>query len=402
MDGFALFQGFEEKKKYSCVSCGLYKFCNSPKMPPTGNFKKKILVIGSRPAEIDDAHGKQFVGIGGRGLKKALAENGIDLQEDCLSVNAIRCYTRKEPTKPQYTIQLEACRSKTLQVIEKYKPNVIILVGDTAARSVIAHRWKKNFDNINKWRGWVIPDQDFKAWVCPVYDPATFDVKNETEATTILKQDIARIAQHVHKKPLISEEPEIEYITDLNLLKNITNGTIAFDYETTGLKPYGKGHRIVCASVADNTNHVYTFLMPKSRKERKPFIDLLQDEFVYKMAHNMKFEDNWTNVRLGTGIKGWMFDSQVAAHIIDNRAGVTGLKFQTYVMLGIVDYDSEISPVLQSKDGTSNGFNTVQEYIAKSKGNERKILKYCALDSIYEYRIAMMMQRQMNYDMLPF
>lgn len=397
MDGFALFDGYKEEKKYSCVSCGLYKYCTSPKMPPTGGFKKKILIIGSRPAQIDDVHGQQFVGKDGRTLKRILEKHGIDIVEDCASVNAVRCFTKNEISK----VNLEACRSKTLQAIEQYKPKIIILVGELAVQSVIAHRWKKNFDNIHKWRGFVIPDQDLMAWVCPVYDPATFD-KNEVEATTILENDIANIASYLHKKLPVYKEPKIEYISDLSVLDTIKVGEVAFDYETTGLKPHAKGHRIVCASVADTPDHVYTFLMPGSRKKRKPFTDLLQRREVYKMAHNMKFEDNWTNVRLGIGVNGWMFDSQIAAHQIDNRKGVTGLKFQTYVRLGVVDYDSEISPILKSVDDTSNGFNRIIEFMNKSKENEDKVLKYCAYDSINEYRIAIMQKREMNYDFLPF
>jgi len=116
----------------------------------------------------------------------------------------------------------------------------------------------------------------------------------------------------------------------------------------------------------------------------------------------MKFEDNWTNVKLGISIDGWMFDSQIAAHQIDNRAGITGLKFQTYMRLGVVDYDSDVSPFLKSVDGTSNGFNRIIEFMNKNKENEEKVLKYCAYDSVYEYRIAMMQKKEMGYDFLPF
>jgi len=397
MDGFTLFEGYNEEKKYSCVSCGLYKYCSSPKMPPTGKFKKKILIVGSSPAQIDDVHGQHFVGKDGRSLKKILERNNISLEEDCLSVNAVRCFTKNDISK----INLEACRSKTIQVIEQHKPHIIILVGNLAIQSVIAYRWKKNFDKIDKWRGHIIPDQDFMAWVCPVYDPATF-YKNEIEATTILENDIAAIASKLHKKVPVCKEPDIEQITDLSPLNNIKTGEVAFDYETTGLKPHAKGHRIICASVADTPDHVYTFLMPASHKKRKPFVDLLQRRAVYKMAHNMKFEDNWTNVKLGISIDGWMFDSQIAAHQIDNRAGITGLKFQTYVRLGVVDYDSDVSPFLKSVDGTSNGFNRIIEFMNKNKENEEKVLKYCAYDSVYEYRIAMMQKKEMGYDFLPF
>ena len=114
----------------------------------------------------------------------------------------------------------------------------------------------------------------------------------------------------------------------------------------------------------------------------------------------MKFEDNWTSVRLRTDTVPWLWDSQIAAHQIDNREGITSLKFQTYVHFGIIDYDSEINPIL--KADSANGMNKLQSYIDSSPEHARKVLEYCALDSVYEYRLAMMQMNILGYDMLPF
>jgi len=86
------------------------------------------------------------------------------------------------------------------------------------------------------------------------------------------------------------EDPDIEIIEDLSVLNSIKKGRIAFDYETTGIKPHATGHRIICASVADSSDHAFVFMMPSTRKERQPFIDLLKNPNVGKMAQNMKFE----------------------------------------------------------------------------------------------------------------
>lgn len=388
---------YETTKKYSCVSCGLYKHCQSPKMEPTGGFAKKILIIGDQPTEIEDVHGQQFLSRKGKFLKKTLQKNGISLEEDCLSVNAIRCYTKK----PIQKLNIEACRNKVFEVINKYKPKIIITLGDLALQSVLAHRWKKDFDNVHKWRGYTIPDQDLGAWLCPVYDPAFVQISEE-QVHTIWHKDFNAIKQLLHKKVPKTKEPEIEYVTDLSFLDNLKSGDYAFDYETTGLKPHAKGHKIICASVADSKDHVWVFPMPDNAKDRKPFIDFLQRQACYKIAHNMKFEDNWTNVILGTEIQGWKFDGQIAAHLIDNRTGVTGLKFLVYVYLGIVDYDSDISGHMKSVDGTANGFNKLDEFYHKNNENARKLLRYCALDSAYEFAIAQIQKKKMDYDFFPF
>ena len=62
-------------------------------------------------------------------------------------------------------------------------------------------------------------------------------------------------------------------------------------------------------------------------------------------------------LRLRQPVRGWYWDSMIAAHILNNQAGVSGLKFQTYVHFGVIDYSSEISPYLKSDDKSANGIN---------------------------------------------
>jgi len=80
---------------------------------------------------------------------------------------------------------------------------------------------------------------------------------------------------------------------------------------------------------------------------------------------------------------------------------VTGLKFQTYVNFGVVDYASEVAPYLQAKDNNGNAINRIMELVGMPGGKE-KLLEYCGLDAVYEYRLAMIQQKVMNYNFLPF
>jgi len=87
----------------------------------------------------------------------------------------------------------------------------------------------------------------------------------------------------------------------------------------------------------------------------------------------------------------------MAAHILDNRPGVTSLKFQTYINFGIIDYESEVSPYLKAVDSKNgNALNRIFE------ADEKKLMEYCSLDSIYEYRLAMWQIKIINYSFLPF
>jgi len=389
-------------KTYSCASCGLYRDAQNPKMKPFGNFKKGILNIGEAPGEIEDKRGKPWQGKAGRLLQKTYRRLGIDLFEDCLNVNAVNCrpMDKKGTNRTPTNYEIDCCRKSVLQVIKQYRPKVIVLLGNAALYCLLGHRWKKDLGGIMKWRGWTIPDQDFNCWVCPVFHPSYVE-RSEVEVETVWIQDLKQIIRQTnerfpeHQYFPTYQKPNIEIIENLFPLKELVLHQIAIDYETTGLKPQAKGHRIICAAVAFNENHCYAFMMPKNKKARQPFIDLLANPDIGKMAHNIKFEETWSTVRLRQSVQNWIWDSMLAAHVLDNRSGITGLKFQVYVNFGIVDYASEITPYLQAPTKGGNDTNRIYELLEKSGGQE-KLLEYCALDSIYEYRLAMKQMKQMN------
>jgi len=163
---------------------------------------------------------------------------------------------------------------------------------------------------------------------------------------------------------------------------------VAFDYETTGLKPHAEGHKIISASICAEPDQAYSFLMPyKSKSCMRLWKEILQTDRFGKMAHNLKFETTWSNVVLDCAVNNWKWDSMQAAHILNNREGITSLKFQVYVNFGIGDYGSEVHPYLESGDKNANAFNKIEELISTDTGKQ-KLLLYGGLDSLYEYKLA--------------
>lgn len=395
-----------KEKVFSCSSCGLYENCISPRMKPYGNFKKEILNIAESPGELEDSRGLPFQGRAGKLLQRTYKKLGIDLFEDCLNINSVSCRPmnsngeNREPTNNE----INNCRRRVLKVIEEYKPKMIILLGNAALITVIGHRWKKDLGKITKWRGFTIPDQDFKAWICPAFHPS-YVLRNEGGIEELVwEKDLKGAFDRIDAPLPQHREPKIEIIDDLSLLNYTTIGNIkartvpseiAFDIETTGLKPHAKGHEIVCAAIADSPEHAYVFMLPKTRKELKPLLDLLSNENINKVIANSKFELTWCKVILRTDIKGHIDDTMIAAHIFDNRQGITGLKFQVYVCFGIIDYASEISPYLEGDKTNANSFNKIKELIALPDGKE-KLLKYNGYDAIYEFRLKLLQQTIMN------
>jgi Uracil-DNA glycosylase len=387
---------FTGTKNLSCFSCGLYKTAHSPKMEPFGNFKKKIMVIGDVPGERDDQTGKPFQGKVGRLLQKTLEDIGIDLFEDCISLNAVNCAPPDSRTPTQN--EVNCCRDvKVLKAINELNPKMILILGGTALTSLLGPRWKSSsqLGTISKWRGWTIPDQDYKTWICPTFSPAYVEKMDSKELSLIWREDLENAFKKLKEPFPIHVEPNVRFIEDLNEISLIPEDfVVAFDYETTGKKPQAKGHKIVCASIAYSDNDVMAFMMPERKSERKPFIDFLQSNRP-KVASNMKFEDTWSNVRLGSHVSNWFHDTMLESHVLDYRTGTTGLKFQSYVNFGVIAYDEEEKEFLKTKDEDNNALNKIFDLVNQPGGKE-SLLQYCAMDSILEYRLAMKQIKQRN------
>jgi uracil-DNA glycosylase family 4 len=374
-----------------------------------GNFRKGILNIAEASGEVEDRIGKPFQGRTGKLLQRTYQKLGIDLFEDCLNINSIRCHTPNN--RMPSNNEMKCCRRLNMKVIDEYKPKLIIPLGNAAIYSLLGDRWKKNLGGITKWRGWTIPDQDLKAWVCPTFHPSYIERSDTGIEERIWEQDLKQAFSLLDMQPNkvylahpfpVYKEPVIHFTEDLSFLKNIgkplsfTNEAV-FDYETTGLKPQAAGHRIVCCSVAVSEDKCYVFMMPKSPKERQPFIDFLEDEKIPKVAHNIKFETEWSQVRLKAEVKNWIWDTMLMAHVLDNREGITSLAFQVYVNFGKIDYKDETAPFLEGDKKNGNAFNNILELIKTIEG-VNKLMTRCALDSVYEYRL----RKKQEIELLPF
>jgi uracil-DNA glycosylase len=374
-------------------------------MKPYGEFRKGILNIGEAPGELEDRKGKQWQGKVGKLLEETYRSLGINLFEDCLNINAVNCRPTDEKgaNRSPTNYEIECCRRHVLSTIEQYKPKVIVLFGNSPVYSLLNTRWKGKLGGITKWRGWTIPDQELKAWICPTFHPSFVHRSSSREVTTIWEQDLERIVSKVSEPFPKSIEPEIHYIENLKVLNRVVKPRqlVAIDYETTGIKPHAKGHRIVCVSVAVSENKAYVFMMPEDKEKREPFINLLANKSIRKTAQNMKYEENWSVVQLNQSVQGWEWDSMLVSHQLDNRVGITGLKFQAYVNFGIAEYDSEVNPYLKSSGSDGNSLNKVDQLL-QIPGGKKTLMKYCALDTIYEYRLAMRQMKIIGYEILPF
>jgi uracil-DNA glycosylase len=384
-------------KQETCVACGLYKTVKTPRMEPFGNGKRGIMVIGEAPGETEDTRGKQWQGKVGKRLQEAMQELGFDLFDDCLCFNSVNC----RPTKPDKTNrmptpkEIACCRPRVLKAIDEFKPKVILLLGGPAVISLIGHRFKKDLSGIFKWRGWAIPDRHFNAWLCPTFHPS-FTERSEKEVETIWMQDLEHALSFVNKPypQWVDERTQVEIITDLSILDTL-GSPFTFDFEATGLKPHNQTiHHLVCMSAYDG-KRCFAFMMPTDPKNKKRLHRLLTSDRD-KIAQNMKYEHQWAFYCLGIEIQNWLFDPMLASHVLDNRPDITSLAFQAYVNFGVIEYKDYTDPFLSADKKNANSVNKIDELVKTPEG-KRELLIRCGLDSIYEYRLAMLQMKQLNF-----
>ncbi len=380
------------KRLTGCGACGLNKGCISPKMKAAGKGKKGILIVSEFPCAEESTSGRLMRGDNATWLKKKLNLHGINMEKDCVLITAVSC--RPPKGRIPSANEIAMCRSLLQQEIEYFNPKTILLLGNIALESFLGDVWKGTLGGIVKWRGFVIPDRATKAWVAPLFHPS-YVIKSVSKKSfqynpvigMIFDQDLERALTQKSFPPFESEKDIVQIITNpddlLKELKKINRNKppVAFDFETTGLKPHAKGHKIISCALSTNLRHSIAFPMPLQGPAAKQLRMLLEDSAIPLRAHNIKFETSWAKVRFRTIVRGWEWDSMLAAHILDNRKGITGLKFQVYVNFGVVDYSSHMSNYLKG-DGGANSLNRIKE------ASLRDVLLYNGLDSLFQFRLS--------------
>ena len=375
-----------------CGACGLFKSCKTPKMEVTGSGKRKILVVGEAPSKTDDSRGRQFSGESGEYLSKILKQVDVSLERDCWMTNALICH----PSGELEDKQIGYCQPNLSRSIKDLQPHTIILLGRAPVRSLLSSIWKEDVGPIAAWTGWQIPFRETNTWVCPTWNPA-FVVNNKDMMLQFFFEKHIRAAASLQGRPWRTEPPslddQVEVIFDVDKAASIIRkmvskgGVAAFDYETNMLKPEGQFAEILCCSISWEGQK--TIAYPWRGRAKEATFEFLRSSNIKKIASNLKFEERWTRHEFGVGVRGWLWDTMLAAHVIDNRPLITSIKFQSFIHLGVPSYDEHIKPFLKTKTGVNRAAQEIEF---------KKLLHYNALDSLFEYLVAV---QQMEHIGIP-
>jgi len=384
-----------------CGACGCSKTCSSPKIPLQGKGEKGILVLGDFPRSEEDKQGRFFCGSSSQLLRRKADQLGISLNRDCWLSNALICRPPKEMSS--WNEQVDFCRPNVFQAIEEKKPKVIILLGGLAIRSVIGGIWNPAPGGIEQWAGFQVPSQKLNAWICPVFDPyfvARNSDENEKSANPVVAvwwERHLRAAFSLQDRPWDQPrdyDSEIRVLWKTETVKKALSWFIrqrnpcAIDFETDRLKPDNSDSKIVSCAVS-NGERTVSFLWTDEIREAAG--ELFFSD-VPKIAANAKFEQRWCIAEFGKPMKKIMWDTVLAAHILDNRRSITSVKFQAFALLGYSGsakqrrYDEVAKSYFQAEGG--NGGNRIYEM------DMTQLLHYGGLDALLEWELAMKQRSQ--------
>jgi len=138
-----------KKSAANCQACPLWENATGTVFgegPPDA----RIMIVGEQPGDKEDIAGRTFVGPAGKILDKALKEAGL-IRDEVYLTNAVKHFKWTPKDTPRGKIRLhqspakgeiEACRPWVLAELNRIAPDVLILLGATAGRSLLGREVK--------------------------------------------------------------------------------------------------------------------------------------------------------------------------------------------------------------------------------------------------------------------
>lgn len=145
----------------ACQRCGLCQAIHN-KVPGQGDPAARLMLIGEGPGADEDMQGLAFVGAAGQLLTKMLSAIQMN-REQVYICNVVKC--RPPMNRTPLPEEAEACLPYLRAQFSLVRPQVVLLLGATAARAVLGEHIR-----ITRDRGvWV---EKKGVWFMPTYHPA--------------------------------------------------------------------------------------------------------------------------------------------------------------------------------------------------------------------------------------
>lgn len=135
-----------------------------------GNPAARLMFVGEAPGRDEDIEGRPFVGRSGQLLDRMLAAIGMNRAEHAYIANTI--YWRPPGNREPSDVEVATCRPFILRQIELVDPDVLVLLGGQAAKTLLGGEAARA--GIRKLRGrWLTYDTGRRTIpALPTYHPA--------------------------------------------------------------------------------------------------------------------------------------------------------------------------------------------------------------------------------------
>ncbi|MFH0701253.1 MAG: uracil-DNA glycosylase [Candidatus Woesearchaeota archaeon] len=163
-----------------CTACPLWKKRMLP-VPGEGPVSAKLMFIGEAPGIEEDKTGQPFVGISGKFLDEILKKNKIK-REEVFITGAIKCHpdNNRKPTAKEIC----TCRELWLKKqIEAIKPEIIVLLGQTAVDSLIGK------GKVKDYHGKLLMDRQYRFFV--TYHPSA--ARRFPQIKKLMEEDFGKL-----------------------------------------------------------------------------------------------------------------------------------------------------------------------------------------------------------------
>jgi uracil-DNA glycosylase len=126
-----------------CKACELWK-SGTQTVFGEGARKARVMLVGEQPGDREDREGKPFVGPAGKLLDRALEAAGI-ARSDAYVTNAVKHFKweargKRRIHQPPSAREVAACRPWLEAELAVVKPEVLVLLGATAAKALLGSK----------------------------------------------------------------------------------------------------------------------------------------------------------------------------------------------------------------------------------------------------------------------
>lgn len=328
--------------RHGCNMCPLNGLAGieSPNMEADGTNTPDIYMLGPQPSKGDDKKNRHFVGKHAEILRAEIPAKWLKRMRWNHIVR-----NRPPEDRPASAVEIECCKPSIIKDIERTKPRAIFGFGPAVLEWVLAET------HIQNWSGRMVPVKigNHACWYFPMVHPeAVAETLKwdgfQSDMLFMFKLHFAWALEQMEKlpEPIIHTRADavanVEWVTgkkkgDLDkVLNHLDHASkekvVGFDYETSHLRPFILGAKILTAAVSTKKLTLAFAIDHKDagwNEDDKRQLTRALKRFMYdakcrKVSHQLGFELEWSIYFYGmdSAFSRWE-DSYAQAYLLDER-----------------------------------------------------------------------------------